>query len=194
MGGGCWPRQVRLSTPRIPVPGPPKSQLRGAGGGGQRCGGDRARGKGLRGARGGLTSWLLGGGAAHPRAGCSWGSPACDSGVRGWLGAAQSFPGSRPIEPGFLGGRWTGQGRALGRLHSWEGSDPGSPRREGVRRASPARPLGRRRLRCYSYYCTSLCYISFQNSTPRTHNAPRLKGAVSTSRRQGVGWGAVSEA
>lgn len=29
----------------------------------------------------------------------------------------------------------------------------------------------------------SLCYISFQNSTPHTHNAVRLKGAAGASRR-----------
>lgn len=51
---------------------------------------------------------------------------------------------------------------------------------------SAARPLGRRRLHWYSYYCTSLRYISFQNSTPRAHNPLRLKGAASQSRRRGV--------
>lgn len=52
-----------------------------------------------------LTSWLLGGRAERPRARCSRGAPGSgfrDSALA--LGSAQSPPGSRPIESGFLGG------------------------------------------------------------------------------------------
>ena len=45
---------------------------------------------------------------------------------------------------------------------------------------APPRPAAPTRLLLLLY---SLCYISFQNSTPRTHNSLRLKGAVDASRR-----------
>ncbi|MEJ1289224.1 hypothetical protein NN561_020264 [Cricetulus griseus] len=55
-------------------------------------------------------------------------------------------------------------------------------------RTSPAHPVGRLLLGGYSLLLYSLCYISFQNSTPRAHNAPRLKGAADSSgRAQGRG-------
>ena len=118
---------------------------------------------------------------------------------RPWLGVQRFSAGSRfcsvsprvPPHRVRLPGEERGQGRggSSGASSLW-----GSAR--GVRAAeggcgvpSPARPLGRRQLQCYSYYCTSLCYISFQNSTPRTHNALRLKGAADTLRRWG--WGGV---
>lgn len=98
-------------------------------------------------------------------------------------GSAQSPPGSRPIESGFLGERGPGRGGSSGSSSRryFDGGVPATERGCGV--ASAARPLGRRRLQCYSYYCTSLRYISFQNSTPRTHNSLRLKGAAETTRR-----------
>lgn len=110
--------------------------------------------------------------AARPRARRSRGAPGSScGGSRPAPGSAQCPPGSRPIESGFQRGSGAGPGG------SSAPPPPGGSVR-GVRRASPARPLGRRPPPPHSYYCTSLRYISFQNSTPRSHNAPRLKGAA----------------
>lgn len=66
-----------------------------------------------------LTSWLLGGRAERPRGRCSRGAPGLRFRGSGLApGSAQSPPGSRPMESGFLGGTWTGPGRVLGRLLS----------------------------------------------------------------------------
>lgn len=53
-------------------------------------------------------------------------------------GSAQSPPGSRPIESGFLGKTWTGPGRVLGHLHPL-GVRSGSPRQKGGATSPPRR-------------------------------------------------------
>lgn len=88
-----------------------------------------------------LTSWLLGGRAERPRARCSRGAPGSgfrDSALA--LGSAQSPPGSRPIESGFLGGTWTGPGRVLGRLFPLGFCSGGPCGRKRVRRPLPGAP------------------------------------------------------
>lgn len=175
----------QIRGPQCPVP---KFQPGASWGRGTKAGrGARAeRGRVWRQFEAHLMAAQRAGGA--PTGGCSRGAPGSRFRGSGLApGSAQSPPGSRPIESGFLGGTWTGPGRVLRRLlplEVWSGV-PAAERGCGV--PSPARPLGRRRVQCYSYYCTSLRYISFQNSTPRTHNALRLKGAADTSRQFGGG-------
>lgn len=123
-----------------------------------------------------------------PTGGCSRGAPGSRFRGSGLApDSAQSPPGSRPIESGFLGGNVDGAGAGPQAPPPSGGLIGGPCGRRGCGVPSPARPLGRRRVQCYSYYCTSLRYISFQNSTPRTHNALRLKGAAETSRQWGGG-------
>lgn len=52
-----------------------------------------------------------------PTGGCSQGAPGSRFRGSGLApDSAQSPPGSRPIESGFLGGTWTGRGRVLRHL------------------------------------------------------------------------------
>jgi hypothetical protein len=166
----------------------PNSSPERAGGEGDKGGAGSLRlaGKGPEGS--GLTSWLLGGRAARPRVGVPGAPLAGGSGVRGCLricSVSPRVPPHRVRLPGVNVERAGAGPRTPLPSASWMGG-PCAERGCGV--PSPARPLGRRRRR-YSYYCTSLRYISFQNSTPRTHNAPRLKGAADASRLGGGGGG-----
>lgn len=103
-------------------------------------------------------------------------------------GSAQSPPGSRPIESGFLGKTWTGPGRVLGRPPPSGGSDRGPRDRRGCDVPSAALPAA-----AGGYGVTLTTVLPSRplvpTSTPRTHSSLRLKGAASQPRRGGWGGG-----
>lgn len=106
-----------VSNPRLPVPCPQIPARSKLGGRGTKAGREaRARrGRVWRQFEAHLMAAWRAGGA--PTGGCSRGAPGCRFRGSGLApGSAQSPPGSRPIESGFLEGTWTGPGRVLGRL------------------------------------------------------------------------------
>ena len=182
------------SNPRRPVPSPQIPTGTKLGGGG-----DKGRAAGARAGQGTVWRQL----EAHLMAARRAGGAPTGKVLPGrpWLGVQRFSAGSRfcsvsprvPPHRVRLPGGERGQGRGGSSSASslWGSAWGVRAAERGCGVPSPARPLGRQQLQCYSYYCTSLCYISFQNSTPRTHNALRLKGAADTLRRWG--WGGLVE-
>ncbi|XP_029780352.1 uncharacterized protein LOC115279969 isoform X2 [Suricata suricatta] len=158
---GAWP-QIR--GPQCPVP---KFQPGASWGRGTKAGrGARAeRGRVWRQFEAHLMAAQRAGGA--PTGGCSRGAPGSRFRGSGLVpDSAQSPPGSRPIESGFLGGTWTGPGRVLRRLLPLEVWSGGPCGRKGVRRPVPGAP----RRPAAGTMLLLLLYFSSLHFVPKFHS------------------------
>lgn len=160
-----------VSNPRLPVPCPQIPARSKLGGRGTKAGREaRARrGRVWRQFEAHLMAAWRAGGA--PTGGCSRGAPGCRFRGSGLApGSAQSPPGSRPIESGFLEGTWTGPGRVLGRLFPLGICSGGPCGRRGVRRpvsGAPPSPAAATMLLLLLYFSSLHLIPKFHSPHPQ---------------------------